>query len=417
MNSLFFEQYKSVKEKFNYIYKSYNLKYLIPGYLNFVFAGQEPPFRDVFKAFYTSTTSLDFSKALDTDCSTLVTFLINRTDYNDLAIAAAKLYPNSKVVNLSQLPDKRMLFINPIYIKHLLLAAWLIFSRSIGNRFTGKLFYIALTVKILNQIYWIEKIPFPSTVERYICFNSAYKEESILTSYFNNHQIETITTQHGIFCDFKQVIPFDIINHENLISKKLLSWGQSTVDYMADKGMDSSRFILSGNLKYKNTEIGTIHQTFKSCLVLLGRELYIDTNNKLLEVLTEYNKQHGNSIKFYIKKHPFLMDEEHKKFANISRNMIFLGKEHSVQEVLRSDLVDFSISVNTTAYYESLALSKPCLRWTESENEVFYGIDDKFENMQEFEGKIRALREMQPEIIQTEIKKIIQYIFNPNLIA
>lgn len=415
MDQTHFNTYKSVKKKFDYTYKGYNLQYLVPGYLGFLFSGETPTGRDVFKEFYTSGQSIDFSKALETKASTLITYLINRTDYKELALAAQELYSDSEVVNLSELPQKRISLFSITYIKHFWLACWIILSHSIGSGIISKLYYMALCIKILNQIEWIEKTKSTPQIKRYVCFNSAYKEEAVLTAYFNKLNIETITMQHGIFCDFKLTIPFDIINHENLTAQKLLCWGQSTVDYMSARGMDASRFILEGNLKYKNIEIGNIHQTFRHCLVLLGRGNYIDTNNKLLEALTKFNKQNENPIVFYIKKHPFLMDEEHKQFANISNNMIFLGKEHSTQEILKSDLVDFSIAVNTTAYYESLALGKPCLRWSEAENEEFFGMDDKFTNIEEFSQKINLLKKMNTSEIQSEVKKVIKYIFNPNL--
>lgn len=416
MDQTFFNTYKSVKERFDYTYKSYNLKHLIPGYLGFIFSGETPSGRDVFKAFYTCCQTIDLAKVLDVKQPTLISYLINRTDYRDLAYAAKELYPESEVIDLSSLPKRKISPFSITFIKHLSLSLWLIFSHSIGQKTIQKLYYTALTIKILNQIELMERAKNADHIKKYICFNSAYKEEALLTAYFNKRGIETITLQHGIFCDFKLLIPFDIINHENLTSQKLLCWGQSTIDYMSSKGMDESRFILEGNLKYKNIQINNINQTFKRCLVLLGRGNYIETNNKLLETLTEYNKQHHNSIVFYIKKHPFLMDEEHKKFADINSHMIFLGREHSVQEVLKSDLVDFSIAVNTTAYYESLALGKPCLRWTEAENEEFYGMDDKFENMNEFTEKIGSLKAMDAANIQTEVKKVIKYIFNPHLI-
>jgi hypothetical protein len=195
----------------------------------------------------------------------------------------------------------------------------------------------------------------------------------------------------------------------------MLTWGQSTIDFLTKKGFDESRFIVRGNLKYKDFKIESINQQFTKCLVLLGRPLYLDTNDRLLETLTEYNKKHNNEIVFYIKKHPFIEDKYHTQYADISSNIIFLGREHSVQEVLKSDLVNFSISVNTTAYYESLALGKPCLRWTEEENEDFYGMDDKFENIAELEEKIEMLKSESQEKLLDEARSVIRYMFNPNL--
>lgn len=273
---------------------------------------------------------------------------------------------------------------------------------------------IAILLRILNQITMLERTKQSIVIDRYICFNSAYREESILTQYFNKRKIETVTLQHGIFCEYKLLVPFDYINFENMIASEVLCWGQATVDYFVTNGIDASRLIMSGNPKYKDIKITEVKQSFKHCLVLLGRGLYVDTNNKLLEMLSAYNKKHNCDIVFYIKKHPFLTDEEHRQYANISQNILFLGREHSVEEILKSSLVDFSISVNTTAYYESLALGKPCFRWVESENEDFYGMDDKFKNLDNFEDKINHFKSMNQSSIVGEMQRVIRYIFNPD---
>lgn len=413
MDRTWYEDYKLIKEKFDYTYKGYNLKFLIPGYLG-IDLSADVHVRDLFKAFYLAGKSIDLTQAISVKKKTLITYLIDRADYKELANVTKELYPNSEVVSLGKLPEKQFSPFSFTFIKHFWLSLFLVFSRSIGANLKYKLYFWAYTLKLLNQISLVEKIK-TTEVEKYICFNSAYREESLLTSYFNKRKIETITMQHGIFCDFKRTIPFDQINSENWIANKMLSWGQSTVDYLTKKGFDESRFIMMGNLKYRDLKINTIDQQFTKCLVLLGRELYIDTNNKLLATLQEYNKKHNNSIRFYIKKHPFLQDETHKEYAAVDRNMIFIGKEHSVGEILKSDMVNFSIAVNTTAYYESLALGKPCLRWTEAENEDFEGIDDKFDNIIELESQIEKLKTTDADTLKQSIENVIRYIFNPNL--
>lgn len=415
MDKRYYNRYKSLLEKLNYTYKGYNVKHLVPGYFTFLFSDDAISARDVFKEFYIGTQITDLSKVLDSKSDSIISFLIDRDDYKDLANSVKAIYPNSSIVKLSGLPNKKISFLSYSYIKHLLKATKLIFTRSIKESFMTKLFLVGLITKLFNQIHALEKASFAENIKRYICFNAAYKEESLLTLYFKNRGIETISMQHGIFCDFKLIIPFDYINFDNMIADKLLCWGQSTVDYLTSKGIDQSRLILMGNPKYKDLTIEHVDQSFTKCLVLLGRAIYIPSNEKLLLLLKEFNKKHNNKILFYIKKHPFLMDVEHKSFACISDNMIFLGREHSVQEVLRSDMVNFTIAVNTTAYYESLALGKISLRWSESENEEFIGMDDKFVNLSEFESKLKELSEKPETEVRQEMKDIIKYVFNPEL--
>lgn len=415
MNNTSYNNYRILKEKLDYNYKGYNLKHLIPGYMGYVFDGINPSWKDVVKSFLDTTHSTDLQKAVETKASTIISFLIDRQDYRNLADATKSYYPDADIIALSSLPIKKISIFSFSYIKYFWKSVFLAFSRINGN-IKDKLKITAILIRLFHQINILEKhADFTTNVKTYICFNSAYREEAILTEYFNKRKIETITLQHGIFCNYKLLVPFDVINFENMLAQKVLCWGQSAIDFLTENGIDKSRLILLGNPKYINIKIDKVYQSFKHCLVLLGRGLYIKTNDKLLEMLTEYNRKYDNQIIFYIKKHPFLLDSDHKQYANVNKNMIFLGREHSVEEILKSQMADFSIAVNTTAYYESLALGKPCLRWTEAENEEFYGMNDKFASLHEFEEKIDLLKTMPQDEIRKEMQNVIRYIFNPDL--
>lgn len=409
-----YNRYKKLKENLDYTYKGYNLKHLIPGYLNYIYDELTPSFKFVLIEFLNNNKIIDLREAINIKSEVLITYLISRTDYKNLADAATTIYPDSVVINLSELPLIKKTRFSHTYIKHFLKAFKIIFFRSLDVNTISKLHLMAIVIKIFNQINILEKNESPLDVKKYISFNSAFREESLLTEFFNKRNVETITLQHGIFCDFKLRIPFDYINFDNFIAQKMLCWGQSTIDYLTQQGIDKSRLILTGNLKYKDLKIENVNQNFKKCLVLLGRGLYVETNNKLLKVISDYNKKHNQDIVFYIKKHPFLRDEDHRQYADASNDIIFLGKEHSVEDILKSSLVDFSIAVNTTAYYESLALGKPCLRWVEAENEDFFGMDDKFASMEEMELKIQSMKTMDKTNIKNEMQKILKYIFNPS---
>ncbi|MEN9919773.1 MAG: hypothetical protein RL662_2209 [Bacteroidota bacterium] len=415
MDTKHHNRYRALLEQLSYRYNGYDLKELIPGYCTFAFDDNSLSARDVFKAFYLTTKPYNLAQVFEVSTPTIITYLINRHDYRELAVAAQGDYSDSEVVNIESLPKRKSSPLRLSYIKNLSKAIRIVFLRSIAESLLTKLYLVALITKIFNDVHHIEKATPPKNVMRYICFNTAYKEESLLTLYFKKRGIETMTLQHGIFCDFKQVIPFDCINFENLIADKVLCWGQSTVDYLVSKNINQERLILMGNPKYGGIDIEHVDQSFTKCLVLLGRQIYIQSNEKLLSVLQEFNQKHNNKILFYLKKHPFLMDSDHKSFASIANNMLFVGKEHSVQEIMKSDLVNFSIAVNTTAYYESLALGKVSLRWSEAENEDFVGLDDKFSDLKELELKLNEFASRPEPEIRKEMKDVIRYVFNPNL--
>ena len=111
--------------------------------------------------------------------------------------------------------------------------------------------------------------------EKYIAFNSSYLVESFLTYYFRNRGIKTYSLQHGMYFNYINDTPYDVINFENVCADKLLVWGEYSKKEITPLMPKSSDCAVFG---YPDSKFPVISSQVSSdkILVLLPRDIYLD---------------------------------------------------------------------------------------------------------------------------------------------
>ena len=261
-----------------------------------------------------------------------------------------------------------------------------------------------------NLLLWLEKkTRFPIKTKAFIAFNGAFPPHNIWTVFFNKWDIPSYSLQHGLYVGYRYKVPMSIINYENLPSKKVLCWGKNTFNSLIKFGYKPERLIIAGNPKYKNTAVQKVKQSFKNGIVLLGRKIYDKGNEELLTILSEYQEQ--NQTKFYIKPHPSLSIQKYETLCK-QLHLNWMNNHKLLSGLLSSGRFDFSISYNTTAYYESLVSGLPSFRFVLFENEDFLGLNDKFCTLSELEVKISNFKNLSENELQQNISELLFEIFN-----
>jgi hypothetical protein len=112
-----------------------------------------------------------------------------------------------------------------------------------------------------------------------------------LCGFFRKRGTKSYSIQHGLHCsslDYLTYVPYDIVNVENLQSDYILAWGSFTREALIKEGQSAKQYLLVGSPKYSDVDKIVMKQTtFKSCIVCLARDIYIEGNLKLLEIAKE----------------------------------------------------------------------------------------------------------------------------------
>lgn len=244
--------------------------------------------------------------------------------------------------------------------------------------------YFVFYCKIDDSLH---KLDF-SNVEKYLSMFNVLRIENLITQHMKLRGIPTYSLQEGIYFVHKNDIPIDSIQYENMETDHLLSWGQYSINEFCSYGINPSRFLLAGYPKDVICENLDPNNNFYTCMILLARVSYQESNLKLLNILKEYK----NEFKFCIKLHPSCDFVFYKKIAD-KYNMEIIPLETTISQSLKRGLYDFCIAVNTTVYYESLMRGIPCLRYYDGSFDLMFGYEkDVFETSSDYERTIKNIK-------------------------
>jgi hypothetical protein len=88
-----------------------------------------------------------------------------------------------------------------------------------------------------------------------------------------------------------------------------------------------------------------------------------------------------------------------------------MDNTNTINEMLGSGEYDFAITHNTATYYECMYYGVKPLRWGRNENLDFEGLDDKFNNFEEFDNKINKSKQKRADEISQEAENLLVNVF------
>lgn len=198
---------------------------------------------------------------------------------------------------------------------------------------------LSIAFKIIDEL---EKLDIQC--DKYIAFNSSYLIESFLSWYFRKRGVKTYSLQHGMYFNYYNVIPMDVINFENVCAEKLLTWGEYSMNEIAPLMPKSSSCLVFGYPESKFPNL-LLQSASDKILILLPREIYLDKISLLLEYLKKYDLQ------YIVRPHPSV-EVEVKKTIELQENF-----ELDTNTLLSQTLTQFKysavISFNSTAVFEA----------------------------------------------------------------
>lgn len=345
--------------------------------------------------------SLDYGEAFSPSRRGIfiATFMENyRKDHYDLYNTVINgLMIKPAVTNLYEL--KKKVSIHPIIIVKML---YYFFVRMKNERlgFLEKIQWAAEYVYLANNIQELNKKDF-SGVKKYLCMCHVLSLENLMTQYFKNKGVETFSLQEGIYLVYKKNIVLGSIAYELFATDHLLCWGQYTKDEYVEYGIAPSRIEVSGYPKCHKLITFKKGNAYKKCLVMLAGPIFGDVNAKLLEMLERMKDE----LDITLKSHPanYAAIEVYAK----ENSFDIVPQKRTVGECFESGVYDFSIAVNTTAYYESWMAGVPSLRYYDERFDNFYGFEDFFSDENQLSVMIKGYRTI-PKT-EEEVQKMLEY--------
>lgn len=392
-----FDRYQKIKEDLEYNYKNYHIEKIMSiDIVSLIFNPRSFKLREFIKIFLTLKIKINPTRK--------ILFSIGpykRKDYYEI-LNNVKLDIESDFIDLSTL--KRSFKFSP---KNVFISFVHFFKNGKGLTFNQKLSLSCVMTYTLNIIDELEKNKPPKELEKFCSFCSAHSQEAILDYYFQKYGIETYTLQHALYFIFNNY-PIHAIAYENMISNKLLCWGDYTKDEFIKYGIKEEKLVVVGYPKEIN-KLKLNKTITKNILVLFG---HIDNNKSNLELieLLKCFKQKNPEFNIDLKLHPSL---NHSFYESIAiKNNFSMAENKIIPELLNQNKYTYTIVYNSTSYYDSYMNNCISLRYKNKNAHNSVDIwDDGFSDVEDLKSKIDFFKEKNSnQKFWDETEKRLEYI-------
>ncbi|MEE3650974.1 MULTISPECIES: hypothetical protein [unclassified Brenneria] len=401
----FFLKYKEYKGKLSFNYRGYPLHKIISVELASIIYGKKVfNYWDITRFFSSRDVELPVGQEKPFFLYSMGGY--GRDDYYSLLNYVREQVPGP-LIDLNH--NKKRIKVNLINI---IKAIRFVFSRVDGISFKDKILISSFFSYLMNYIDTLEKkrVDMP---EAYIAFCSSHMDEGVLDTFFKNKNIRTYTLQHGLYfiCDNKNI---DMIAYENIISDRLLCWGEYTKNEFSRYGVPREQMLVAG---YPNEtkKLGKRTLQGKPCiLVLLSRYTFHANNMKMLKLLSSLKLQ-DPEIKIDVKMHPSLQINDYNEiFEKYGFSLCASG---TIKSLLESDKYHMTISYNSTAYYDSYMNNCASLRYIDEDADDSINVmDDGFDDELSLMTKISKVKsEICTEDFWVEVESRLKYITGYNI--
>lgn len=329
MENTKFKQYKKLKSFLEgKCYRDYPLHLVLGSYLGMM---TWKPTRKLF----TNYIFLNVKKLQDLESDDIVlTYSTERSDYQ---LLMSKFAPNvgPQYVRIDNTKKEQ---INGLLMTISSLLRAVVFLRKVKCSLQDKVVLtcgISVAFKIIDEI---EKMDI--RCEKYVAFNSSYLIESFLSYYFRKRRIKTYSLQHGLYFNYINEIPFDVMNYENVCANELLLWGEYSKKEVERFMPSSSRCKVYGY----PVEAIPLRKSSDIILVLLPRDIYLRESIQLLEYLNKFSES------YIIRAHPSILSNIEK--MNLYNN-ISIDRNKTLKETLYANKYKVVIGFNSTSLFEA----------------------------------------------------------------
>lgn len=180
-----------------------------------------------------------------------------------------------------------------------------------------------------------------------VCFSSMQPAENLAALVARRRGIPTVTMQHGLYVEYKELSTINQINYELQPCEHFLAWGEHTAELIR-RHHDDVQVHICGK---PETYTGAPSQTAAdrpALMVITDQVLFDEANRNLLEIATAYGRKTGLTVKARF--HPSNPKAEYLKlFPSLVEDRYFL---------------DCALVIGHTSslIYEAITLGKRTLR-------------------------------------------------------
>lgn len=221
----------------------------------------------------------------------------------------------------------------------------------------------------------------------FVSFSDMQAVDNLIIQYLNHQNfVQTITLQHGLYVEYKDVDTINIINYKNQVAHYFLSWGMITKELISKYHPDT-KIVVCG----KPTLEPIKRSILNYITVILDQLLFEKENKKMLSVASKYAIDNGYLLN--IRFHPQLKESNYENMGIKYQKSLDINK--SV----------FVIGHTSSLLYEMLCLNIPVYKYKSTAPAIEYPFELTFSSVEELDNA----RKVKCDFLELS-KKYISYI-------
>lgn len=247
------------------------------------------------------------------------------------------------------------------------------------NSFLDSIYYYVISNRYLEIIQNFDKYSFNNLV----VFSDVQPIENMLVQYCNLRNIKSITMQHGLYIDYKNMPNINMLNYLDVSSQYVLAWGESTEELFKRYNQDI-KVVICG--KPISLEQNILEKNKNLIGVVFDQPMFRKYNKKMLQIAYEIADR--KNMKVIVRLHP---QDDHKYYDYDKR---------LTQFEIDANNAFYILAHTTSMIYEYLALGYKVfkLRSDIPANEISEEL--KFRNSEELEKKFEMHFDFQEESLR-----------------
>ncbi len=399
MKNIEYDNYKTLKKQFAFEYRGISMDRALA--LTIWFWANPTKGKSFLRLLIGFVRKFDYSFLENCDKEYILYSDITRADHSATFCDVVKRVDDKYAsFNIKNGVPKRFAF----SIANIFRAISLVF-KNVNDGFIRKIGYSGHLCMCLNTIDNLNKLAI-RPAKRFVAYSIVHETENLIAQFYNSKGTHVMGLTHGAQFEYKNGIPVDCINYENL-NADCLVWGQMTKDEYINFGLPASTLFVAGYPKQVEIKDLSNDVDLKRCLVLLCRRQYEESNLHLLKLLSEA----GSQYKFYIKLHPSCDFDFYAKICG-EYGFEIVPKEVLLVECMDNSKYDFAIAVNTSSYYEILTAGIPCFRFDDNGAYDLQNGDehDRISTVEDFaQGLFWLQQTMQDKTYDSIRRRLLEY--------
>ncbi|MGY5449833.1 glycosyltransferase family 2 protein [Agarivorans sp. MS3-6] len=155
---------------------------------------------------------------------------------------------------------------------------------------------ICLAIRFIYYCYIVSKVAHFS-VKVLVTFSDMQPIDYLSTLYFKGRGVKTVTLQHGLYVEYKDIDTVNIVNYINQPSDYFLAWGDNTKK-LIERYNCNSQVKICGKPNIRRAT--TSHS--KTILIIFDQEVFSEKNIEMYNIVSGFSLGHDFDV--FVKFHP-----------------------------------------------------------------------------------------------------------------